>query len=189
MVQNYFSATWGSQATNISATTNNNSGFDVTYTATSTGETHTTAYSFDELASLMEIPPEGTSNGIEASMTFDDNADNPYKNVVPVVATTADVNTAVWAGAKIAMKESGSAMKVFTGPGTAIGAIVGAGSAIYDMKTNPHPNYWKDGAQIGLGALAAVAEFTGAGEVWDWIGFGATAVSVGLDIYDLEHDN
>jgi RHS repeat-associated protein len=52
-VQNYFTATWGSQATNISAQTNNNSGFDVKFTATSSGNTYTTAYSFDELVSLM----------------------------------------------------------------------------------------------------------------------------------------
>ncbi len=83
------------------------------------------------------------------------------------------------------MKESAPLMKAFTGPTTAIGAIVGAGLAIYDMATNPDANYWKDGLQVGLGVVAGVAEFIGVGEVWDWIGFGAGSVSTGMDIYDV----
>jgi hypothetical protein len=83
------------------------------------------------------------------------------------------------------MKESSGLIKPFTRPTTAVGAIIGGGSAIYDMATNPNANYVKDGIQLGLAVVAVVAEFTGVGEVWDWIGLAVGTISAGIDIYDM----
>lgn len=115
-----------------------------------------------------------------------DNKD--LEHTFEAVGLAADVNSAVWTGAKILMKGSGTIMKAFTGPATAVGAIIGAGTAIYDMRHNPNPNYSKDGAQVVLGIVAGFSEFIGVGEVWDWVGIGAAAISTGIDIYDAtEH--
>jgi RHS repeat-associated protein len=110
-------------------------------------------------------------------------------NVAGVVGLTSDLQATVWTGGKILLKNDAKLLKPFTGPATAIGAVVGIGTAGYDLIYNKNPNYWKDGGQIALGLVAGAAELFGVGEVWDWIGFGASAISTGIDVYDMAKEN
>ena len=112
----------------------------------------------------------------------------PLLAVKNAVGLGADVQSTVFSGAKILLKDQKVLLNTFSKPTTAVGAIIGVGTAIYDMINNPNANYVKDGLQVGLAGLAAFGEFLGVSEVWDAVGTVAGAVSVGMDVYDMVHE-
>jgi RHS repeat-associated protein len=194
MAATLFSVTWGStgQATDVSAE-DLNGGFNISGTATSDGNNFSGYYVSDDFVrDAFENLGEGTrtSNGDGAYQGG--NGSQTEGKLSGVIGLTADMQATVWTAGKLALKSAPTAvkaLKAFTGPATAVGTIIGGGTAVYDMFTNPHPNYWKDGAQVALAGVAAVAEFVGVGEIWDWVGFGVGVVSTGMDIYDIEKEN
>lgn len=168
-------------------------GFDINVSLSNRGGV-TIGYSFDiagsELGDDVGVAADHLSSehtdDLLRSLGFDvPEEENKWETAKDVIGLGFDAKSIPLTIGKIALKNEGSIIKPFTGPATAVGAVIGMGTATYDLLTNPHPNYLKDGFQIGLGAVALYAEFVGVGEIWDWIGLGAGAVSTGMDINDM----
>jgi len=184
-----YSMTYAGQISNVTATLTP-VGMTIEGTSVESGAAVSLNYSFADVAdhinsyisSLDGVGVQGSNANIQSG------GGENWDNVGDAVSLTADVQSTAWGSAKIAMKSAGKIIKPFTGPATAVGAVVSGGAALYDMIKNPNANYLEDGVKLGLGAVALFAEFVGIGEVWDWIGVGAAVISTSIDIYDLEHE-
>jgi len=179
---------WAGQVTNVTASATNG-GMTLSGTQTNNGQPLInyflpTSTINDFISKYIDGDVGGEQGGGEES-----NGLETAKTVTSIIGLTADVQATTWTGAKLLLKENAGLLKPFTGPATAIGAVIGIGSAIYDMKTNPNANYVKDWFQIGLGVVVGASEAFGIGEVWDWIGVGVGVTSTAMDIHDIIEDH
>ena len=122
---------------------------------------------------------------------LDEQDNNIARSIVVAVGASADgINTPI-SIARVALGESGAALKMFTRTGTVIGAIAGGVPAAIHMWNNGLN--WSDGLAVGLSVAGITAEFFGVGEIWDSVAIpvtvGITVGTVSSDVYNVIQNN